>query len=149
MNANNSVSPVKGQGVANFFLLDNRGVSHVLKLSDCLYDPDHSRNLLSMSAFDQKGAKFVFDDTFELRCSDKVSSPFVQRKGLYVTKVFSVSVCSSNFSRTCKLDHELWRCRLGHNNKRDVQQLSKSVQGKKLHNSSFAEFFVTFVLQTN
>ena len=30
---------------------------------------------------------------------------------------------------------------MGHNNKRDVQKLSKSVQGMKLHNSSFCESF--------
>ena len=122
VNANNSVSPVKGQGVAKIFLLDKRDVSHVLNLSDCLYVPDLSRNLLSVSALGQKGAKVVFDDICELRCSDKVSFPFVQRSGLYVTKVYSV--CSSNSSSTCKVDLDLWHCRLGHTNKRDVQKLS-------------------------
>ena len=136
---NNSVSPVKGQGVAKIFLLDKRDVSHVLNLSDCLYLPGHSRNLLSVSALGQKGAKVVSDVNCELRCSDKVSFPFVQRSGLYVTKV--CSVCSSNISSTCKVDLDLWHCRLGHNNKRDVQKLSKSVQGLKLHNSSFSESF--------
>ena len=92
-----------------------------------------------MSAFSQKGAKVVFDDTCELRCSDNVSFPFVQRNGLYVTKAFSVS--SSNFSSTCKVDLDLWHCRLGHNNKRDVQKLSKSVRGMNLHNSRFSESF--------
>ena len=77
MNANNSVSPVKGQGVAKISLLNKRGVSHVLNLGDCLYVPDQSRNLLSVSALGQKGAKVVFDDTCKLRCSDKVSFPFV------------------------------------------------------------------------
>ena len=139
VNANNSVSPVKGQGVSKISLLDKRGVPHVLNLSDCLYVPDHSRNLLSVSALGQKGAKVVFDDTCELRCSDKVSFPFVQRNGLYVTK--ASPICSSNFSSTCKVDLDLWHCRLGHNKKRDVQKLSKSVQGMKLHNSSFSESF--------
>ena len=139
VNANNSVSAVEGQGVAKIYLLDKRGVSHVLKLSDCLYVSDHSRNLFSVIALGQKGAKVVFDDTCELRCSDKVSLPFVQRKGLYVTKAFSV--CSSKFSSTCKRDFDLWHCRLGHNNKRDVQKLSKSVQGMKLHSSFFTESF--------
>ena len=92
-----------------------------------------------MSALGQMGAKIVFDDTCELRCSDKVSFPFVQRIGLYVTKAFSV--CSSNFSSTCKVDLDLWHCRLGQNSKRDVQKLSKSVQGMKLHNSRFSESF--------
>ena len=73
VNANNSVSPVKGQCVAKFSLLDKRGVSHVLNLSDCLYVLDHSRNLLSVSALVQKSAEVVFDDTCELRCSDKIS----------------------------------------------------------------------------
>ena len=122
MNAINSVSPVKGQGVVKISLLYKRGVSHVLNLSDCFYVPDLSRNLLSVSALGQKGAKVVFDDTWELLCSDKVSFPFVQRNGLYVTKGFSV--CSSNFSSTCKVDLDLWHCRLGHNNKCDVQMLS-------------------------
>ena len=133
MNANNSVSPVKGQGVAKISLLDKRVVSHVLSLSDCFYVPDPSRSLLSVSALGQKGAKVVFDDTCEFCCSDTVSFPFVQRNGLYVTKVFSV--CSSNFCSTCKVDLDLWHCRLGHNNKRDVQKLSKSVRGMKVHNS--------------
>ena len=139
VNANNSVSPLKGQGVTKFSLLNKRGVSHVLNLSDCLYVPEHSRNLLSVSALGQKGAKVVFDDICELRCSDKVSFPFVQRNGLYVTKVFSV--CSSNFSSTCKVALDLWHCRLCHNNKGDVQKFSKSVQAMKLHNSSFSESF--------
>ena len=63
MNANNSVSPVKGQSVAKISLLDKQRVSHVLNLSDCLYVSDHSRYLLSVSALGQKGAKVVFDDT--------------------------------------------------------------------------------------
>ena len=70
---------------------------------------------------------------------NKVSFPFVQRNCLYVNKVFSV--CSSNFFSTSKVDLNLWHCRLGHNNKRDVQKLSKLVQGIKLQNSSFSESF--------
>ena len=60
-------------------------------------------------------------------------------KGMYVTKAFLD--CSSNFSSTCKVDLDLWHCKLGHNNKRDVQKLSKSVQGRKMHNSSISESF--------
>ena len=63
------------------FLLDKRGVSHVLNLKDCLYVPDHSRYLLCVSALGQKCAKVVFDDICELRCSHKVPFPFVQRNG--------------------------------------------------------------------
>ena len=139
VNANNSVSLVKGQGVAKISLLDKRCVSHVLNLSQCLYVPYHSRNLLSVSALGQKAAKVVFAETCELGCSVEVSFPFVQRNGLYVAKAFSV--CFSIFSSTCKVDLDPWLCRLGHNNKRDVQKLSKSVQGMKLHNSSFSESF--------
>ena len=139
VNANDSDSSVKGQDVAKISLLDKQGASHVLNLSDCHYVPDLSRNLLSVSALGQKGAKVVFDDTCELRCPDNVSSLLVQRNALYVTKAFSV--CSSNFSSTCKVDLVLWHCRLSHNKKRDVQKLSKSVQGLKLHNSSFSESF--------
>ena len=134
-----SVSPVKGQSVAKIFLLDKRGASHVLNLSGCFYVPDHSRNLLFLSAFGQKGAKVVFDDTCQLRCSDEVPFPFVQRNGLYVTKAFSV--CSSIFSSRCRVDLDLWHCRLGHNNKSDVGKLSKSVQKRKWHISSFSESF--------
>ena len=36
VNANDSVSPVKRQGVAKISFPDKRGVSHVLNLSDCL-----------------------------------------------------------------------------------------------------------------
>ena len=139
VNANNSVSPVKGQGVAKISLLDKRDVCHMLNLSDCFYIPDHSRNLLSVSALGRKGAKVAFDDTCEFRCFDKIFFSFVQRNGSYVTKAFSV--CSSNFSSTCKVDLDFWLCRLGHSNKSDVQKLSKSVQGMKLHNSSFSESF--------
>ena len=141
---------MKGQRVAKISLLDKRGVSsHVPNLSDCLYVPDQSRNLLSVSALGQKGPKVVFDDTCELRCSDKVSFPFVQRNGLYVTKAFSI--CSSSFSSAGKVDLDLWHCRLGHNNKRDVQKLSKSVQGMKLHNSnsSFSESFCDICAENN
>ena len=79
---------MKGQSVAKISLPDKRAVCHVLNLSDNLYVPDLSRNFLSVSALDEKGAKVVFDDICELRCSDKVSFPFVQRNGLYVTKAF-------------------------------------------------------------
>ena len=139
MNANNSVSPVKGQAVAKIYLLDKQGVSHVLNLSDCLYVPDLSRNMLSVSALGQNGAKVIFDDTCEFFCSDKVSFPVAQRNGLSVTNVFSV--CSSNFSSTCKVDLDLWHCRLRYNNKREVQKLLKLAQGMQLHNSRFWESF--------
>ena len=139
MNVNNSVSPVKRRGVAKYSLPDERGVSDVLSLSDSLYVPDHSLNLLSVSAVGQWGANVVFDGTCELLCSDRVSFPFVQRNGFYVTK--SSSVCSSNFSSTCKVDLDLWHCSLGHNNKRDVQKLSKLVQRMNSQNSSFSESF--------
>ena len=56
-----------------------------------------------------------------------------------MTKAFSV--CSSNISRRCRVDLDLWHCRLGHDNKRDVRKLSKSVQRAKLHTSSFSESF--------
>ena len=92
VNANNSVSPLKGRDLAKIYSLDNQGVSHVLKLSYCLYVPDHLRNLLSVIALGQKGAKVVFDDTWQLCCSDKVSLPFVQRKGLYVTNIFFLQI---------------------------------------------------------
>ena len=118
--ANNSVSPVKGQGVAENSLPEKRGVSLVLYLSDCLYVLDHSRNLLSVSAFGQNSAKVVFDDTCELRCADIDSFHFFQRNDLYVTKVFSV--CCSNFSSTSKVDVDLWHCNLGENIRRDVQK---------------------------
>ena len=59
MNAKNSVSPVKGQGVAKIGLLDKRDVSHVVSLSDCIYVPDHSQKLLSVRALGQKSAKVV------------------------------------------------------------------------------------------
>ena len=95
-----------------------------------------------MSALGQKRAKVVFYNTCELRCSDRVSFPFVQTNGLYVTK--ASSVCSSNFSSTFKVDLDLWHGILVHNNKRDFQKLSKSVQGMKLHNSSFSESFCNF-----
>ena len=140
VNANNSVSPVKRQGVATISLLDKRGVSHMLNLSGCLYVPDHSRNLLSVSALGQKGAKIVFDETCELRCSDKLSFLFVHRNGLYVTKAFSV--CSSSFSSTCKVDLDLWHCRLGHNNKSDVHKLSKLVPRNEIAQFKFLGVFL-------
>ena len=98
VNADYSVSTVKSQSFAKKSLLDQQGVSHKLKLKDCLYKSDPSRNLLSESAVGQKGVSAVFDDNCELRCFDKVSFPFVQINGLYVTK--ACSICSSNFSST-------------------------------------------------
>ena len=130
---------MKGQGVAKVSLVDEKSVSHVLSLSNCLYVPDHSKNLLSVSALSQKGAMVVFGETCELHCSDDVSFPFVQRNGLYVTKAFSVT--SSHFASLPQLDVHLWLCRLGHNNKRNVQKLSKSVTGMNLQNSDFSDCF--------
>ena len=79
VNANNSVSPLKRQGVAKIFLLDKRGVSHVLKLCDCPFVPDHSRCLLSVSALCQEETRVIFDDTGVLRCSEKVSFLFLSK----------------------------------------------------------------------
>ena len=110
------VSPVRSQGVAKISLEDKQGVSFVLSLSNCSYVPEHSRNLLSVSALTQKGAKVAFDDLCELRCSDKVSFPFELKNGLYVINCFSH--CSSNFVTSIKEDLNLWHCRLGHNNKK-------------------------------
>ena len=88
VNANNSLSPMRGQVVAKIFLEDKHGVSHVLSLIKCLYVSEHSRNLLSVSALTQKGAKVVFDDLCELRCSDKVSFPFERGKWLVCYQYF-------------------------------------------------------------
>ena len=137
MNPNNSVSPLKGQGVARSSLLDKRGVSHVLNVSACFYVPDRSRSLLSVSALARKGAKVDFDDTCEPHCSDKFSFLFVQRNELYVNRAFSI--CSSNFSSAPKADLDFWPCRYGHKKNGDVQKLSKLVEIFKLHNSCFSD----------
>ena len=113
--ANYSVSPVKVLGVAKILLLDKRCVSRVLSLGDCLYVPDDSPSL-SLSAFGQKSLKMVFDNTCELRCSDKNSFSFVQWNGFYETT--KISVCFSNISGTFKTNLDLWYCRLGGNNGR-------------------------------
>ena len=105
VNANNSLSPVGGQAVAKISLKEKQGVSNVSRLSNCLYVPEHSRNLLSVSVLTQNGVKVVFDDLCELPCSDKVSFPFERKNGLNVINTFSH--CSSNFGATIKVDLNL------------------------------------------
>ena len=78
---------MRGHCFAKISLLDKLRLSHVLNLMECLYVPDHSRNLLSVSALGQKGATAVFDDACELRCSDSL---FLLSKGMVCTwlKIF-------------------------------------------------------------
>ena len=83
--------------MAKISLEDKHVVSHVWSLSNCLYVPEHSRNLLSVSALTQNGAKVVFDDLCELRCSDKVSFPFERKTGLYVINAFSLFIKFDHF----------------------------------------------------
>ena len=101
VNANNGASPVRGPSIAKISLLHKLGVSHVLTLSDCVYFSDHPGKLFIVSSLGQKGAQVVFDDSCKLRCSDKVSFPFVQSNGLYVTEVFQFVI--QTFSELIKL----------------------------------------------
>ena len=138
VNSNNSVSPVKRQGVAKRSLPDKQGVSHVLNLSDRLYVPDHSQKLLSVSALGQKDAKVVFDATCEHRCSDKFFSPFVQRNGLYVTKDFQFVLQTFLARVNVILIFGIAECVTITS---PMLKSYQSRQGTKLHNSSFSESF--------
>ena len=138
MNANTSVSPVKRQGVAKGSLPNKQGVSHVLNLSDRLYVPDHSQNLLSVSALGQKDAKVVFDALCELRCSDKNSSHFVQKNGLYVTKEFQFDLQTFLARVKLILIFGIAECVTITS---PMFKSYQSRQGMKLHNSSFSESF--------
>ena len=56
---------------------------------------------------------------------------------MFVTRAFSVT--SSHFVGSLQLDVDMWPCRLGQNNKRDVQKLSKSVTAMKLQTSDIPD----------
>ena len=52
-----------------------------------------------------------------------------------------LSHCSSNLITSIKEDLDLWHCRLGHNNEKDVLKLSKSVEDMKVNCSNVPDCF--------
>ena len=125
LSANSSSSPIEGKGTVEFFLKNSSGSLCKIKLSDCLFVPGHSRNLLSVGSFLDKGVRCSFEKC-ELTCPNGVKFPFSRQKGLfvidqYIAKSFS---CEQNSSKL-----KLWHERLGHFNTQGVVKLSDSVLG--------------------
>ena len=125
LSANSSSSPIEGKGTVEFFLKNSSGSLCKIKLSDCLFVPGHSRNLLSVGSFLDKGVRCSFEKC-ELTCPNGVKFPFSRQKGLfvidqYIAKSFS---CEQNSSKL-----KLWHERLGHFNSQRVVKLSDSVLG--------------------
>ena len=97
---------------------------------------NHSQNRLIFNTFGQQGPLVVFDDLAELWCS--VFSLHSEGSGFHLFVSFSVYSSSSSSVPSAVID--LWHCRLGHSNNRDVQKLSYLVTVHFLHYSSFSGY---------
>ena len=134
--ANSSVSVIEGTGTVVLSLRDALGVVRKVKLDNCFYLPCHSRNLISISKLEEKGAQVFFGNPYTIRCKNGVSFPFEQRNGLYIIN----SLCNTESNFNVDVDDGsnsiLWHKRMGHNNLSDLVQLQNCVIGMKMLSSS-------------
>ena len=126
-NANQTVSVVEGTGTIRIAVRDSAGCAKVVLLSNCLYLPTYARNLLSVSALENKGVSVQFSEPYCILCPDGVKFPFYRQGDLYVLEGLP---CGESLSSVkSKGNSELWHGRMGHNNYQDLCALQRSVTG--------------------
>ena len=133
-NANGTFSQVEGVGKVSLLLLDKDGIERCVTFSDCLFLPDHSHNLISVSKLRQNGAHVNFGQSLSIFVNGRATIPFEEHANLYVLKGKSFDLCS--FSGE-KEEAVLWHHRLGHNNFKIVKRLAHHFSGMSLKNSAF------------
>ena len=133
-NANGTFSQVEGVGKISLLLLDKEGIERCVTFSDCLFLPDHSHNLISVSKLRRNGAQVNFGKSLSIFVNERATIPFEEHANLYVLKGKTFDNCS--FSGENK-KAVLWHHRLGHNNFKNVKHLAHHVSGMSLKHNAF------------
>ena len=83
-----------------------------MTFSDCLFLPDHSHNLISVSKLRQKGAQVNFEQSLSISVNGRATIAFDEHANLYVLKGKIFDLCSFSGENE---EAVLWHHRLGHN----------------------------------
>ena len=93
-NANGTFSQVEGVGKISLLLLDKEGIERCVTFSDCLFLPDHSHNLISVSKLRQNGAQVNFGQSLSIFVNERATILFEEHANLYVLKGKTLDFCS-------------------------------------------------------
>ena len=85
-NANGTFSQIQGVGKVSLLLLDKEGIERCVTFSDCLFLPDHSHNLISLSKLRQNGAQVNFGQSLSICVNGRATIPFEEHANLYILK---------------------------------------------------------------
>ena len=105
-----------------------------MTFSDCLFLPDHSHNLISVSKLRQNGAQVNFGKSLSIFVNERATILFEEHANLYVLKGKTFDFCSFSGENEKAV---LWHHRLGHNNFKNVKRLAHHVSGMSLKHSAF------------
>jgi hypothetical protein len=131
INANGSKSSIAGAGTVHLKLYDVNNNLRNVKLSNCLYIPDRTRNLLSVSKLADAGAKVSLGGPDVITCNG-ATFPISREGNLYV--INGVSAECSHLS----ISSQVWHQRLGHNNFTNVHHLQNATTGMKVLKESLS-----------
>ena len=126
----NTLIPAEGEGKVQLLTSDGDSGENCLALDKVLHVPQLAKNLLSVPALTQTGAKVLFDKEKCLVIKDDEVHTIGRVKDGKLYKVNSPAICNefANVSKEEHLPHltrELWHCRLGHLNHKYVNDLDK------------------------
>ena len=133
-NANGTFSQVEGVGKVSLLLLDKEGIGRCVTFSDCLFLPDHSQNLISLSKLRQNGAEVNFGQSLSIFVNERATIPFEEHANLYVLKGKTLDFCSFSGENE---EAVMWHHCLGHNNFKNVKRLAHHDSGMSLKHSAF------------
>uniref|UniRef100_A0AAG5D8R7 Endonuclease n=1 Tax=Anopheles atroparvus TaxID=41427 RepID=A0AAG5D8R7_ANOAO len=118
-------APVEGKGTAKVTLCDEGGQPRQIQLSDALYTPSLTLNLLSVSQITKKGARVTFkENSCEITCGKAIVALAYSVNGLYVLEQpkNAVLATSSHHNKACE---HVWHRRFGHRDDRATDRLVK------------------------
>ena len=127
-NADNSSTPIEGEGRVDLLLRDDDGTWHYVSFH-ALYVPAYPQNLLSVRDCISKGNSVTFLDYPAIVAPDGCSFPMTETGRLYCVeyKVADNPVCFKAAAIA------IWHSRLAHNKPVDLRKLSSSVDGMSYH----------------
>lgn len=134
--ANSSRDQIEGVGDVQIWARDDAGESQRITLKDSYFVPTYIHNLVSVSKLREVGVSIDFNKKPHLKAPNGTIFPFNIVNGLYVLEAKPTCGDKSLLSSAASLT--TWHQRLGHNNRRDVQSLQRSVEGMKIGSTDFA-----------
>ena len=130
-NANQSQSTVDGRGTAELWLKDSKGETQRIVLTDALYVPSYSHNLLSVKRLNDAGVTVNFGQCPSLTAPDGNVFPMSCKQNLFVLQA-AMPVPWDRAFKSVSLTR--WHQRLGHGGIKDVTALERQVQGMEVTN---------------